>query len=117
MEWFYFVVKAATSVLLLMLNIWMWYLFGWLSTIVSILGIVLLMGIAFVTTAILLKPTLSSILEGIFIPNIPKGAGAGLLILGIIGTTVVPEFPILAPLFVGIALVIAIQIKNKLNLH
>ncbi len=53
-------------------------------------GIVLLMGVAFVTTAILLKPSLSSILEGVFIPTIPKGAGAGLLILGIIGTTVVP---------------------------
>jgi len=53
-------------------------------------GIVLLMGIAFVTTAILLKPSFSSILEGVFIPTIPKGAGAGLLILGIIGTTVVP---------------------------
>ena len=35
----------------------------------------------------------------------------------IIGTTVVPEFPILAPLFVGIAIVIALQFKNKLNLH
>lgn len=35
----------------------------------------------------------------------------------IIGTTVVPEFPILAPLFVGIALVIALQLKNKLNLR
>jgi hypothetical protein len=35
----------------------------------------------------------------------------------IIGTTVVPEFPILAPLFVGIAIVVALQLKNKLNLH
>jgi len=35
----------------------------------------------------------------------------------IIGTTVVPEFPILAPLFLGIAAVIAIQLKNKINLH
>ena len=35
----------------------------------------------------------------------------------IFGTTVVPEFPIFAPLFVGIALVLAFQLKNKLNLH
>ncbi|RLD77993.1 MAG: hypothetical protein DRJ07_13875, partial [Bacteroidetes bacterium] len=51
-------------------------------------GIVFLMGIAFITTAILLKPSLSLILNGIFIPTIPEGAGAGLLVLGIIGTTV-----------------------------
>ena len=53
-------------------------------------GIVFLMGIAFITTAILLKPSLSSILTGIFVPTIPEGTGAGLLVLGIIGTTVVP---------------------------
>lgn len=35
----------------------------------------------------------------------------------IIGTTVVPEFPVLTPLVVGIALIIALQLKNKLSLH
>jgi hypothetical protein len=35
----------------------------------------------------------------------------------IIGTTVVPEFPILAPLVVGIALVVALQLKNKFSLR
>ncbi len=35
----------------------------------------------------------------------------------IIGTTVVPEFPIFAPLFVGIVIVIALQSKNRLNLR
>jgi len=35
----------------------------------------------------------------------------------IIGTTVIPEFPILAPLFVGIAIVVALQLKNRLSLH
>ncbi len=35
----------------------------------------------------------------------------------IIGTTVIPEFPIIAPLFIGIAVIIALQLKNKLNLH
>ncbi len=35
----------------------------------------------------------------------------------IIGTTVIPEFPIVAPLFVGIAIVVALQLKNRFNLH
>jgi hypothetical protein len=35
----------------------------------------------------------------------------------IIGTTAVPEFPVLAPLFLGIALVIAIQLKSRINLR
>ena len=35
----------------------------------------------------------------------------------IIGTTVVPEFPILAPLVVGIAFVVILQLKNRFNLH
>ena len=43
----------------------------------------------------------------------PESSGT----IQIIGTTVVPEFPILAPLVLGIAVVIAIQLKNKINLH
>lgn len=38
-------------------------------------------------------------------------------LIEIIGTTVVPEFPILAPLFIGIALVVVLQLRNKLNLR
>ncbi len=53
-------------------------------------GVVFLMGIAFITTAVLLKPSASDILKGVFIPTVPQSSGAGLLILGIIGTTVVP---------------------------
>ena len=61
------------------------------QTIAKVMGgIVFLMGIAFITTAIMLKPSISLILEGVFIPKIPSGTGAGLLVLGIIGTTVVP---------------------------
>lgn len=33
----------------------------------------------------------------------------------IIGTTVVPEFPILSPLFIGIAIIIGLQLKNRIN--
>ena len=43
----------------------------------------------------------------------PDNAGT----ISIIGTTVVPEFPIIAPLVIGVALVIALQLKNKINLH
>ena len=35
----------------------------------------------------------------------------------IIGTTVVPEFPIIMPLLFGLAAVIALQLKNKINLR
>ena len=35
----------------------------------------------------------------------------------IIGTSVVPEFPILIPLFLGLSAVILIQLKNRISLH
>jgi len=53
-------------------------------------GFVYLMGIAFLITAITSKPDISEVLRGSFIPTIPDVPGAGMLILGIIGTTVVP---------------------------
>jgi len=53
-------------------------------------GIVFFMGLAFFTTAIQLNPPIISILKGSFVPTIPSTEGAGLLVLGIIGTTVVP---------------------------
>lgn len=53
-------------------------------------GIVFLMGVAFFTTAIQLSPSYTEILKGSLIPVIPDTGGAGLLILGLIGTTVVP---------------------------
>ena len=43
----------------------------------------------------------------------PENSGS----IEIIGTTVVSEFPILTPLFIGIALVVALQLKNRLNLR
>ena len=51
---------------------------------------VFLMGIAFLTTAIFVNPDYSAILKGSLVPKIPDVPGAGILILGIIGTTVVP---------------------------
>ncbi len=53
-------------------------------------GIVFLMGLAFFTTAIQLGPSIPAIIKGSVIPSIPNTEGAGLLILGLIGTTVVP---------------------------
>ncbi len=52
--------------------------------------IVIFMGIAFFTTAILLKPDFAGILKGSFIPVLPSGMESGLLVLGLVGTTVVP---------------------------
>jgi Mn2+/Fe2+ NRAMP family transporter len=52
--------------------------------------VVVVMGISFFTTAILLKPDIFEILKGSFIPKMPEGNGAGILVLGLIGTTVVP---------------------------
>ena len=62
-----------------------------IRTVAQILGgFVYLMGIAFVLTAIFLKPNVTQMARGLFIPTIPDIPGAGILLLGIIGTTVVP---------------------------
>ena len=62
-----------------------------LQVLAKLMGIVVvLMGFSFVTTAILSQPSFNMILKGSFIPSVPEGAGGGLLILGLIGTTVVP---------------------------
>lgn len=46
------------------------------------------MGIAFLATAFLLRPPAGEVLRGSLVPAIP--AGSGLLLLGLVGTTVVP---------------------------
>ncbi|MFQ5750383.1 MAG: NRAMP family divalent metal transporter, partial [bacterium] len=53
-----------------------------LSTVVAFMGIV------FFITAILLKPPILELLRGSLLPTLPHGSG--LLVLGLIGTTVVP---------------------------
>lgn len=50
--------------------------------------LVVTMGLAFLVTAIVLKPDLSGIMHGSFVPVFPEGSH--LLILGLVGTTVVP---------------------------
>ncbi len=53
-----------------------------------LVALVGLMGLVFILAAIALKPDLIQILYGLFRPSIPQGAG--LLVVGLIGTTVVP---------------------------
>ncbi len=61
------------------------------ETIAKLMGaIVFFMGIAFITTAIMLKPSFPDMIIGSFVPKVPEATGSGILILGIIGTTVVP---------------------------
>lgn len=63
--------------------------FGSTRTVARILGLVVaFMGIAFLLTAILLKPNLGNLCRGVLLPSFPTGSG--LLIMGLIGTTVVP---------------------------
>lgn len=53
-----------------------------------LIGLVLLMSFSFLITAIITKPSISAILQGMFIPSIPQNSI--LIIIGLIGTTVVP---------------------------
>lgn len=52
-----------------------------------LIGLVVIMGVSFLLTAILVKPSLSGIANG-FLPNIP--GKSIILVLGLLGTTVVP---------------------------
>jgi len=64
-------------------------LFPNLKIVARLLGfLVVLMGIAFLTTAILIKPDMGNLVKGAMIPSFPEGSG--LLLLGLVGTTVVP---------------------------
>lgn len=54
--------------------------------------LVVFMGLVFLTTAVFVANSLSAsdLAQGLFVPSIPQDNGADLLILGLIGTTVVP---------------------------
>ena len=63
--------------------------FGSIRVVVSVLGLlVAVMGAAFLLTGLLLDPPLGEVLSGVAVPSIPPDAGW--LVLGLIGTTVVP---------------------------
>lgn len=62
-----------------------------IKIIARILGIlVAFMGIAFLVTAIAIRPSVPDVAVGLIRPTIPMNPGGGLLVLGLIGTTVVP---------------------------
>lgn len=63
----------------------------------SLGALVALMGIAFLLTAVRLGPDLGALMTGLFVPRIPTGSM--ILVLGLVGTTVVPY-----NLFLGSAL-------------
>jgi len=54
----------------------------------SLIALVLLMSISFLITAIITKPNLMQLLKGMFVPTLPKDNI--LIVVGLIGTTVVP---------------------------
>ncbi|MEM6271911.1 MAG: Nramp family divalent metal transporter [Bacteroidota bacterium] len=60
--------------------------YRWIERV--LVGMVLLMSTCFLLTAILVKPDLSEVLGGL-VPRVPEGDGL-LLVMGLIGTTVVP---------------------------
>jgi Mn2+/Fe2+ NRAMP family transporter len=63
--------------------------FGTTKIIARFLGlIVALMGVMFLITAVLMKPNFGALIKGILMPALPEGSN--LLVLGLIGTTVVP---------------------------
>jgi len=60
-------------------------------TVARILGmLVAVMGVAFLYTAIASRPDLSLVLRGALVPVIPDAGLSAILILGLVGTTVVP---------------------------
>ncbi len=62
-----------------------------LKIISTIMGfLVVVMGIGFLITAFLIHPSFSEIIKGAFIPRLPSDKDSGVLILGLIGTTIVP---------------------------
>ncbi len=54
----------------------------------SLITLVCTMGVVFLISAILLKPDIKSIIQGLFRPTLPENAS--LMVMGLIGTTVVP---------------------------
>lgn len=63
--------------------------FGSTRAVVRVMSVlVAVMGVAFMVAAVGLGPELGGLLRGALVPSIPPGAG--LLVLGLVGTTVVP---------------------------
>ncbi len=85
------VTDAPTALLALALGTGAFLLlwFGSTRLIAQLLGVVVaLMGVCFLTTAVIMEPAPGELLRGAFVPSIPDGSE--LLVIGLIGTTVVP---------------------------
>ncbi|MCU4175265.1 Nramp family divalent metal transporter [Carboxylicivirga sp. N1Y90] len=54
----------------------------------ALIGLVLIMSIVFISTAFIIGPNTVEILKGMFIPSLPDNSA--LMVIGLIGTTVVP---------------------------
>jgi len=83
--------KIPTAVLVLVIGLFAFValLFPGLKVIARMLGfLVVLMGVAFLYTAIIIKPDITGLVHGALVPSFPEGSG--LLLLGLVGTTVVP---------------------------
>jgi len=92
-EGLHFFLPSHTPILILLIGLMAFLLLRLPSIrlIAYLMGyIVVIMGVSFLSAAIILKPDLMAALRGSFVPVIPDGSGAGILILGLIGTTVVP---------------------------
>ena len=54
----------------------------------TLMALVAVMGLVFLVSALVARPDLGPILRGLFVPTLPEGAA--LMVVGLIGTTVVP---------------------------
>ncbi|WP_070000176.1 Nramp family divalent metal transporter [Cellulosilyticum sp. I15G10I2] len=54
------------------------------------IGLVIIMSVVFISTAIVIRPDFGAILKGLFVPTMPATDKAWLTVVGLIGTTVVP---------------------------
>lgn len=80
--------------------------FGTTRQVVRALGaLVAVMGVLFLIAAMLLRPDLGPIVRGLVTPSIP--AGSGLLVAGLVGTTVVPY-----NLFLGSGIAVGRDLKE-----
>jgi NRAMP (natural resistance-associated macrophage protein)-like metal ion transporter len=57
----------------------------------TLIGLVLIMSVVFLVTALMVGPDWWAIVKGMFVPSVPSAPpGAWLMVIGLIGTTVVP---------------------------
>ncbi len=54
------------------------------------IGLVILMSLVFVSTAVVLRPNIGMIIKGLFTPVIPNSNNGWMTVIGLIGTTIVP---------------------------